>query len=244
MTSSRRLALTRSPGRFGIRAGAPHAVVSKIADLPAQPITGRPGREADVQHTFSQLLDRPLYRRQYSRPRRRTGPRRCGRPPRSPPRASCWLHQTQKCFAILSHGSLSVREDRLGLSEQPSSFNRTKGRATDLRLETECLAELYRSARLFVNLFQPSFKLIARQRDGARVRKTYSRQLRRISVWSPTLAPQMMQSAPTARKSTPVSILSCYCAIPAPCRSGSLPLPILSPAVRPDGAAPRRMRSG
>ncbi|MEY9194777.1 MULTISPECIES: integrase [Bradyrhizobium] len=38
----------------------------------------------------------------------------------------------------------------------------------------ELLAELYRAARLFVNFFQPSFKLIAKQRDGARVRKTYS----------------------------------------------------------------------
>jgi hypothetical protein len=36
------------------------------------------------------------------------------------------------------------------------------------------LAELYRSARLFVTFFQPSFKLIAKRRDGARVRKTYS----------------------------------------------------------------------
>ncbi|UWU67977.1 ISNCY family transposase [Bradyrhizobium sp. NC92] len=36
------------------------------------------------------------------------------------------------------------------------------------------LAQLYRSARLFVNFFQPSFKLIAKQRDGARVHKTYS----------------------------------------------------------------------
>ena len=36
------------------------------------------------------------------------------------------------------------------------------------------LARLYRSARLFVNFFQPSFKLIGKQRDGARVRKTYS----------------------------------------------------------------------
>jgi hypothetical protein len=34
----------------------------------------------------------------------------------------------------------------------------------------ELLAELYRSARLFVNFFQPSFKLLAKQRDGARVR--------------------------------------------------------------------------
>jgi len=36
------------------------------------------------------------------------------------------------------------------------------------------LAQLYRSARLFVNFFQPSFKLISKQRDGARMRKTYS----------------------------------------------------------------------
>jgi integrase len=38
------------------------------------------------------------------------------------------------------------------------------------------LAELYRSVRLFVNFFQPSFKLIGKQRDGARVRKTASSQ--------------------------------------------------------------------
>jgi hypothetical protein len=36
------------------------------------------------------------------------------------------------------------------------------------------LAELYRSVRLFVNFFQPSFKLIGKQCDGARVRKSYS----------------------------------------------------------------------
>jgi hypothetical protein len=36
------------------------------------------------------------------------------------------------------------------------------------------LAELYRSVRLFVNFFQPSFKLIGKQRDGARMRKSYS----------------------------------------------------------------------
>ncbi len=36
------------------------------------------------------------------------------------------------------------------------------------------LAELYRSVRLFVNFFQPSFKLIGKQRDGAHVRKSYS----------------------------------------------------------------------
>jgi hypothetical protein len=36
------------------------------------------------------------------------------------------------------------------------------------------LAELYRSVRLFVNFFQPSFKLVGKERDGARVRKNYS----------------------------------------------------------------------
>ena len=35
------------------------------------------------------------------------------------------------------------------------------------------LAELYRSVRLFANHFQPSFKLAAKSRDGAKVRKRY-----------------------------------------------------------------------
>jgi len=35
------------------------------------------------------------------------------------------------------------------------------------------LARLYRAARLFVNFFQPSFKLSEKERDGARVRKRY-----------------------------------------------------------------------
>ena len=35
------------------------------------------------------------------------------------------------------------------------------------------LAQLYRTARLFVNFFQPSFKLASKERDGARVRKKY-----------------------------------------------------------------------
>ena len=36
-----------------------------------------------------------------------------------------------------------------------------------------CWRELYRSVRLFVNFFQPSFKLAAKSRDGAKVRKRY-----------------------------------------------------------------------
>ena len=35
------------------------------------------------------------------------------------------------------------------------------------------LARLYRSLRLFVNYFQPSFKLAGKAREGARVRKRY-----------------------------------------------------------------------
>src|ERR1700712_5141145 len=35
------------------------------------------------------------------------------------------------------------------------------------------LAELYRSLRLFVNFFQPSFKLKEKSRDGAKVTKRY-----------------------------------------------------------------------
>src|SRR5262245_44213928 len=40
-----------------------HAVVTEFANLPAQPVTCRPGLKADVQSiiSFSQLLDRPLY---------------------------------------------------------------------------------------------------------------------------------------------------------------------------------------
>ena len=38
----------------------------------------------------------------------------------------------------------------------------------------ESLSRLYSSSRLFVNFFQPSFKLLKKERVGARVRKTYS----------------------------------------------------------------------
>src|SRR6202008_4114423 len=36
-----------------------------------------------------------------------------------------------------------------------------------------CIARLYQSARLYVNFFQPSFKLAGKQRDGALVRRRY-----------------------------------------------------------------------
>src|SRR5690606_15423626 len=90
-----------------------------------------------VDHTFSQLLDRPLYRR-------RTILHLADEPDLAAAAALRERHRVLllgyiKCderFAILCHGSPSVREDRLGPSEQPSSFNRMKGRATDLRPRT------------------------------------------------------------------------------------------------------------
>ena len=54
---------------------------------------------------------------------------------------------------------------------------------------TEALARLYASSRLFVNFYQPSFKLAAKKRNGARVSKRYhapetpcSRLLQSVSV--------------------------------------------------------------
>jgi hypothetical protein len=38
---------------------------------------------------------------------------------------------------------------------------------------TQALAQLYAASRLYINFFQPSFKLKSKSRDGARVSKTY-----------------------------------------------------------------------
>lgn len=46
------------------------------------------------------------------------------------------------------------------------------GRLSGL-LATQALAQLYRASRLYINFFQPSFKLKAKTRDGARVSKIY-----------------------------------------------------------------------
>jgi len=47
-------------------------------------------------------------------------------------------------------------------------YGRLSGQAA-----TQALAELYAVSRLYVNFFQPSFKLKSKMRDGARVHKTY-----------------------------------------------------------------------
>ena len=47
-------------------------------------------------------------------------------------------------------------------------YGRLRGLAS-----TDALAQLYSASRLYVNFFQPSFKLKSKTRDGARVSKTY-----------------------------------------------------------------------
>jgi len=37
----------------------------------------------------------------------------------------------------------------------------------------QCLAQLYRMIRLYINYFQPSFKLLSKTREGAKVKKRY-----------------------------------------------------------------------
>ena len=112
-----------------------HAVVAKIPNLPTQPVTRRPGLEADMQSIIplGQLLDCPLDRRRpvlnLTKESDLAGPAALGN-------RHGVLHlrhvERDETFAILSHGSPSVHEARLGPSEQPSSLNRTIGRATDL----------------------------------------------------------------------------------------------------------------
>jgi hypothetical protein len=40
-------------------------------------------------------------------------------------------------------------------------------------IASQCLARLYQMVRLYVNYFQPSFKLLSKTRDGAKVKKQY-----------------------------------------------------------------------
>jgi hypothetical protein len=61
----------------------------------------------------------------------------------------------------------SVPQERLGLGQ---AEERRRGQA---RRGLPALARLYAALRLFVNFFQPSFKLAGKARDGAKVKKTY-----------------------------------------------------------------------
>jgi len=57
------------------------------------------------------------------------------------------------------------------------------------REATNALARLYESSRLYINFFQPSFKLKSKTRDGARVHKVYFAPARRLPHTSTTSAP-------------------------------------------------------
>jgi len=109
--------------------------VAEVADLPVQSVARRPGLEADVQPVIplAELLDRPLDRRRLVLD--------LAKKPDLPGATTLRdrhgvLHlghiERDKRFATPSHGSPSVREARLGPPEQPSSLNRTTGRATNL----------------------------------------------------------------------------------------------------------------
>ncbi len=110
------------------------AVMTKLTDLTIQPVACRTSLLADVQPTIStsQLLDRPLNRcrrvldlADESHLARATALGNCYRVLRL-----CHV-KTDKRSAIIPHGPSSMREARLGPSEQPSNY-RLKGRTTDL----------------------------------------------------------------------------------------------------------------
>ena len=58
------------------------------------------------------------------------------------------------------------------------------------------LARLYTALRLFVNFFQPSFKLAAKTRDGAKVKKTYHPPATPLSATAGRYADQRGRTAP------------------------------------------------
>ena len=75
----------------------------------------------------------------------------------------------------------------------------------------DALARLYRPMRLFVNFFQPSFKLAEKQREGARVRKRYHPPLTpHQRLLADERVPQALKEALTAQHAEldPVRLLS------------------------------------
>jgi hypothetical protein len=59
------------------------------------------------------------------------------------------------------------------VSQRASNQLILQGRPYEGLEPAAALARLYAALRLFVNFFQPSFKLAAKNRDGAKVKKTY-----------------------------------------------------------------------
>jgi hypothetical protein len=108
------------------------AVMPERLHLAIEPVSRRPGFEADMQPvvSVSQSFDRPLDRRRIVL--------NIAHKPDFPGSATLRDRhrvlllgdiESHESFAILSHGPPSVHEARLGPPEQPSFFNCTKGRA-------------------------------------------------------------------------------------------------------------------
>jgi hypothetical protein len=96
----------------------------------------------------------------------------------------------------------------------------------------EQLARLYAPVRLFVNAFQPSFKPLRKERDGARVTK----RLRAIGCWPMHASPRVRSSVSLLY--VPISIRSdCWPRSATPSRRWSR-----SPTLRTRRASPHRPR--
>ena len=120
----------RDQRRRDDQAGVPEGL-----DLAIEPVSRRPRFVAEVQLaiTTAQLADQPLHRcrrtRHLAEKPYLTAATAIGNRDRM---LGLRYIESDKGFAILDHGPPSVREARLGPSEQPSLLFCTKGRAAGL----------------------------------------------------------------------------------------------------------------
>jgi hypothetical protein len=77
------------------------------------------------------------------------------------------LHQTRS-RAYKKNDQAWVEQKNGAIVRRLVGYNRLSGAEA-----TTALARLYASSRLYINFFQPSFKLQSKTRDGARVKKVY-----------------------------------------------------------------------
>ena len=73
-----------------------------------------------------------------------------------------------RCRPYRKNDQAHVEQKNGAVVRQIVGYRRLEGMAA-----ARTLADLYATTRLFVNFFQPSFKLAGKERDGARVRKLY-----------------------------------------------------------------------
>ena len=105
------------------------------------------------------------------------------------------------------------------------------------------LAELYRSVRLFVNFFQPSFKLADKEREGAKVRKRYHPPATPLSAAAGPIHERQRRPGSGSTLFTPPSIPSDFCRTSAPCNDGSSKLPTRHSSTRHQRRSRRRWSS-